>query len=319
MINRGKTAYDPNSLNANDPRQAKVAEGGFASFYERIEASKIRARSQSFTDHFSQAAMFFHSQSEFEQKHIINALRFELGKVEAKPVRERMLYLLSQIDEYLAKDVAAGLGMPVPKKIKGELNANFGADADPKDVQPEKFTGKSPDSPPLSIIRSAKPGMKTAKVAVLLADGFDEAGVDAIKQAVTAAGGMAKVIAPHGGTVTGAGGTELPVDFSLPTVASVLFDAVYVAGGEQSVETIGVETRAIEFVEEAYKHCKAIAGTGAAVVFLKATRVSAGIADQDVAVCIGEDSGADAVASAFVEAISQHRNWDREAKTLPNG
>lgn len=319
MINRGKTAYDPNSLSSGDPRQAKVAEGGFASFAERIEASKIRARSTSFTDHFSQAAMFFRSQSEIEQKHMINALRFELGKCETIAVRERVVYMLSQIDDDLARQVAIGLGLKVPKKIDGYLNANVGADTDPAELQPTKAASESPDSPELSIVRSAKPGMKTAKIAILLADGFHESSVDAIKQAITSAGGMAKIIAPHSGGVTGENGTAIPVDFSLPTVASVLFDAVYLPGGIKSLKTLSDEGRAVEFVEEAYKHCKAIAATGDAVEFLKTTRVSQGITDQDAAVIVGSDESAQEVGSQFVQAISQHRNWEREGKTLKNG
>lgn len=318
MINRGKTAYDPNSLGGNDPQQAKRADGGFTSFMERIDSRKVRARSKSFTDHFSQAAMFFRSQTEVEQQHIVNALRFELGKCETAAVRERMLYLLSQIDVGLANNVAAGLGVKVPKKIESFLNLNVGADADPKEVQPVKFEGETPDSARLSIIRSAKPGMATAKVAILLADGFEETAVGIFSKAILSAGGQAKIIALHGGTVTGDAGGELAVDFSLPTVASVLFDAVYVAGGEASVELLRAEPRAIEFVEEAFKHCKAIAATGAAVEFLMSTKVAAGITAADPAVPTGDDNQAANISKKFVEAVSQHRNWSREPSTLPN-
>jgi catalase len=316
MINRGTTSYDPNTLGGGAPRQVKVVEGGFASYAERIDAAKIRARSRSFTDHFSQAAMFFHSQSPIEQRHIINALRFELGKCSRQAVRERVLFLLSQIDDDLAASVATGLGLEVPKRIEGPLNQNFGADADPKTVQPKKFTGEPHDSPALSIVRSAKPGMQTAKVAVLLANGFDDAALKAVTKSIDSAGGEAKIIAPHGGSVTGANGSELPVDFSLPTVASVLFDAVLVVGGNECVAALGADPRAIEFVEEAHKHCKAIAATDDGADFLRSTRVAASLNDSDPAVVVGS---AKSVATAFVEAISQHRNWNRESKTLPNG
>jgi len=227
-----------------------------------------------------------------------------------------MLFLLSQIDGGMAEMVAEGLGMPVPRKIDGYLNQNFGADADPKAVQPRKFTGEPQDSPPLSIARSAKPGMKTAKVAMLLADGFDESSLKTVSQAIAAAGGESKVVALHGGTVRSAKGTERAVDFSLPTVCSVLFDAVYVVGGESCVKALQTNSRAIEFVEEAHKHCKAIAATDNAIEFLQSTRVGPSIADEDPAVVTGP---AKSVAPAFVDAISQHRNWEREKKTLPNG
>jgi catalase len=318
MINRGRTAYDPNTLGGGDPRQAKVVEGGFASFEERIDATKVRARSLSFTDHFSQAAMFFHSQSPIEQRHIVNALRFELGKCETRSVRERVLFLLSHIDDGLAADVAKGLGVKVPKKIDGYLNSNVGADADPKPLQPKKFTGKPIDSAALSIIRTAKPGMQTAKIAMLAADGFDGPALSAVKQLLVAAGGMPKIIAPHGGTVADADGNDVPVDFSLPTVASVLFDAVYVAGGKGSAEILAGETRAVEFVEEAFKHCKAIAATAEGAEVLKATRVGSAI-ESDPAVIVGEKTAAKKVGTAFVRAISQHRNWEREGEVLKIG
>jgi catalase len=161
--------------------------------------------------------------------------------------------------------------------------------------------------------------MQTAKVAVLLADGFDGSAVALMTRAVKAAGGMAKIVAPHGGTVTGEDGKELAVDFSLPTVCSVLFDAVYVAGGEASAQTLRNETRAIEFIEEAYKHCKAIAATGAGRKVIAASRAEAGLDGEDLAVVAMEDGGASKVASAFIKAISAHRNWDRELETLKIG
>ncbi|MFN8389961.1 MAG: catalase [Bdellovibrionota bacterium] len=316
-IDRGKTSYGPNTLGANDPHQAKVADGGFASYGERIDAAKIRARSQSFTDHFSQAAMFFHSQSEIEQRHIVNALRFELGKCANAGVRERMLFVLSQIDGDLAKEVAVGLGLSVPKKIDGFLNANVGADTDPKRLQPKKFSGEAPDSPPLSIVRSMKPGLKTAKIAILLADGFDTKEVKVVSEAVAAAGGLPKIIAPHGGTVASANGTELSVDFSLPTVASVLFDALFVAGGKGVMQVLGSDSRALEFVEEAFKHCKAIGAVNDGVELIKLTRAVAGLEEKDPWLVTGTD--AKQVAAAFVKQASLHRNWEREQKVLPNG
>src|SRR4029453_19462008 len=102
--------------------------GGFTSYAERIDAQKIRERSPSFHDHFSQARLFFNSQSEPEQNHIINALRFELGKVETPAIRERMLGLLAQVDKTLVSRVAEGLGVPVPRKPDKPLNMSVPAD-----------------------------------------------------------------------------------------------------------------------------------------------------------------------------------------------
>ncbi|RYG28026.1 MAG: catalase, partial [Chitinophagaceae bacterium] len=114
-INRGKTSYGPNGIAANDPKQAKASEGGFVSYNERIDARKIRARSRSFFDHFSQARLFFNSQSDAEKNHIIDALSFELGKVKGVEIRSRMLALLAQIDKGLAAEIAFALGLHIPE------------------------------------------------------------------------------------------------------------------------------------------------------------------------------------------------------------
>src|SRR3984885_11683409 len=108
-INQGKSSYNPNSIGGGCPFQAKMAEGGFTSHTERIDAVKVRARSRSFFDHFSQATLFFNSQSEAEKNHLVNALRFELGKLTIPAIRERMVGLLTQVDKTLAAQVAEGL------------------------------------------------------------------------------------------------------------------------------------------------------------------------------------------------------------------
>jgi catalase len=128
-VNRGQTSYEPNSLRGGCPFQAGADMSGFTSYAERIDAQKIRARSASFFDHFSQATLFFNSQTEPEQNHIVNALRFELGKVETPHIRERMLFLLAQVDKTLANRVAEGLGANVPAKLDKPMNMSFPADA----------------------------------------------------------------------------------------------------------------------------------------------------------------------------------------------
>src|SRR5687768_72775 len=139
-INRGQTSYEPNSLKGGCPFQAGADMSGFTSFAERIDSEKIRARSASFFDHFSQATLFFNSQSEPEKGHIIRALRFELGKVETPGIRERMLFLLAEVDKGLANSVAEGLGLTVPAKLDKPMNMSFPADGDPKKFQPKHVT-----------------------------------------------------------------------------------------------------------------------------------------------------------------------------------
>src|SRR3569623_1686307 len=323
-INRGRVAYDPNSLGGGCPFQAKMAEGGFASYAERIDASKVRARSASFFDHFSQARLFFNSQSVPEQNHIVNALRFELGKVETPAIRERMVYLLAQVDKGLANRVAEGLGIAVPAMIDGPVNQSIPADANPNDVQPKPVAKDVGTSPALSMANGPKDTIKPRKIAVLAADGFDAATLSAITKALTAAGAQVKLVAPRLGMLKGVNGDELKIDFSLLTSASVLFDALYVAGGEASVTTLKREAKALHFINEAYLHCKAIAATGAGVDLVNASHVGARLGDANAGkpkdvmvnegVVLSREAPPAKVAAEFIKAIAEHRRWSREMK-----
>ncbi len=308
-INKGKTSYSPNAIGNNDPRQAKTAEGGFASYPERIAASKVRARSKSFFDHFSQATLFFNSQSDPEKNHIVDALSFELGKVKTVAIRERMLYFLSQIDSSLATQVAYALGLHIPKKLDNELNQNVPADGNPEDYASTKAKSSIDKSEALSMANTIKDSIKTRKVAILAADGVDGKSLSAIKTAVEDAGGVVEVIAPRLGYITSANNEKIHVDESLLTAASVLFDAVYVPSGTNSVATLEAEGDAIHFLNEAFKHCKPIAAHEQAQQVLEATYFSKKVAN-DVGVIVG--SNAQQLATQFIDAIKQHRFWERE-------
>ncbi len=324
-VNRGQTSYEPNTLKGGCPFQAGVDMGGFASYAERIDAKKVRARSASFFDHFSQATLFFNSQSGPEKGHIIRALRFELGKLETPAIRERMLVLLAQVDKGLANSVAEGLGMKVPAKLDKPLNMSIPADGDPRKFQPKKVTQAIEASPTLSMVNNPnfpKGTIKTRRIAVLLADGFDAAAVAEMTRALLKAGATAKTIAPRLGVVTGANGAELKVDCSFLTGSSVLFDAVYIPGGDRSIEKLMQVPEAQEFVSEAFKHCKAIAASDAGVELLTSSlagKLAAEAPGKQVAVSqgvvISREAKPSAVAKAFIEAIAQHRHWERENST----
>lgn len=321
-INHGRVSYEPNSLGGGCPFQAKMMEGGFGSYAEKIDAQKVRARSESFFDHFSQAALFFNSQSEPEKDHIVSALRFELGKVETVAIRERMVYMLAQVDKSLANRVAEGLGMSVPSKIEGPLNQSVPADANVKQYQPKPANKEVGTSPALSMANTAKDSIKTRKIAVLAADGVDDAALGAMKKALMKAGAMVKIVAPRLGTLKGMSGEEVQIDFSLLTSSSVLFDALYIPGGEKSIKALKREADAIHFINEAYKHCKAIAATGKGVELLKASYVGdisesedgKSPFDAEEGVIASQDNRTGKVATEFIKAIAQHRHWSREKK-----
>jgi catalase len=322
-INKSKAPYDPNTLGGGCPFQAGKDLSGFVSHAEKIDAVKVRERSKSFHDHFTQARLFYMSQTDIEKQHIIRAFRFELGKVELPEIRERMLVILSEVDTGLAQRVAEGLGLPVPASTGKPLNQSVPADTDINEVQPGKAKKDSKVSAALSIILSApKDNIKTRKVAILAADGCADEDLNVMVDALTSAGANAKIVGPRLGYLTTNAGNQVKIHFSLLTASSVLFDAVYVAGGKSSVDAFKSHPAAQEFVFEAYKHCKAIAATGSGVELLEAARISDRIPSEpksgkDEAVIIGADGSAARVASEFVAAIGKHRNWDRERWLQP--
>ncbi|MEJ7673492.1 MAG: catalase [Chitinophagaceae bacterium] len=316
-INKGKVSYNPNAIGGGFPVQAKASEGGFVSFPERIDARKIRERSPSFFDHFSQAKLFFNSQSEPEKNHLTDALCFELGKVEAVEIKERMLYLLTQIDDGLAGAVAYSLGLHIPKSLETPLNQSIPADGDPEKFRSIVREGSLEKSEALSMKNTIKDSIRTRKVALLAADGVNENNLMAIIDSLTKEGAMVDVVAPKLGFITGENDTKIPVYKSFLTTASVLYDAVYVPGGTNSVATLEAEADAVHFLNEAFKHCKAIAADKQALQVLKATYFGRKLPEDNSdetammeGVIISNDINT--LSNQFIAAIAQHRFWERE-------
>jgi len=316
-INKGQSSYHPNSLGGGCPFQAKQAEGGFASYAERIDSKKIRERSKSFRDHFSQATLFFNSQSEPEKNHIVDALTFELGKVETVAIRSRMLGILSRIDKGLAQQVAYGLGLSVPAHPEEPMNHSIPADGDPKNYQPIKVKPSLERSEALSMAGTPKDSIRTRKIAILVADGVDAKSVSAMQKALAAEGAVSEVIAPRLGEVTAENDQAVPVNKSFLTAASVLYDAVYVPGGTNSVATLAAEPDALHFLNEAFKHCKAIAADEDALQVLLETYFAAKLPkDRSEETVLQEgiviNPDLKEVVRLFIVAIAQHRFWERE-------
>jgi len=317
QINTGSVSYNPNSLGGGCPFQAKMTQGGFASYAERIDAKKVRERSRSFMDHFSQARLFFNSQSEPEKEHLINALRFELGKVSVVEIRERMLNILLQIDRKLASAVAEALGLSLSKKGNGQLNHSVPADADPKAYESINKKMAIDKSAALSMANSPKGNIVSRKVAILAADGVNGKSLSTVQAALVKAGAVTAVIAPHLGTITSEESGLIEVNESFLSAASVLYDAVYVPGGKASVSAVSSESNAIHFLNQAFKHCKAIAADTDALEVLQKTyfadQVKEDPKDESVimdGVIIGTNPAK--ISKEFITAIGQHRFWERE-------
>lgn len=291
-IDKGRTSYEPNSIDGGWPKETPPAarDGGFESYQERIDAHKIRQRSDSFGDHFSQARLFFQSMSPTEQQHIIKAYSFELGKVEREAIRAREVNeILANIDLKLAAAVAANLGLPAPTagtvQVKGPTPAQ---------------------SPALSQMNHpGSVGIKGRKVALLVAEGVDGAEVDRLVKAFEAQSARILVLGPTSAPVTTAQGQTLPVDASMEGMPSVMVDGLWVPAGKAALEALGKSGLAKHYLLEAYKHLKpmGLARDGKALLDALGLKEDAGL-------LLGDDQAA---VDAFVKALEQHRVWAREA------
>jgi catalase len=327
-VNPGRVAYQPNSLAGGCPFQSRATEGGFQSFPEGMTEVKSRARGPKFFDHFSQARQFYISQTSVEKKHIAKALQFELGKVETAAIRTRMLGLLLRVDEELAKTVAAGLGMKPEPIADADVNHGVPADAKAGEYKSLPTRWDVAESPALSMLKHKSPGIASMKVAVIVADGFDEAAYSALVKNLAAHKAEAKVVGAQLGTIAANKGQGVRADFSLETTTSVVFDAVFVPGGEASVRILETEANALRFVAEAFRHCKAVGLAGEARQLLEgagllrvlakdldAKALESGQAMNLDGLLLGADGAA--VSKAFVEAMHGYRFWIREEKPQP--
>lgn len=314
-INKGKSSYHPNSLGGGCPFQAGKMDGGFTSYPERIDAHKIRERSESFFDHFSQAKLFFNSQSDAEKDHIIDAFSFELGKVQTVAVRERMLRILTHVDKGLAEQVAYALGLHIPKDSEELLNQSIPADADPVRYQPVDKESAIASSDALSMAGTVKDTIRTRQIAILAADGVEADSVNIVRSTLLKEGAVVEIIAPRQGFIVAENDEQIPVTHSFLTTASVFYDAVYVPAGTNSVASLEADPDAIHFLNEAFKHCKAIAADQQAMQVLEATYFGKKIPEdagtrEEEGIVINDKL--EQLTRKFIKAIAQHRFWERE-------
>jgi catalase len=278
----GRVAYEPNSLSTESPRETPTC--GFHSAAVTETGEKGRIRAASFADHYSQARMFYISQTAYEQAHIASALVFELSKVEHVHVRDAIVGHLRHIEEALAKRVALGLG----------LDKLPDAPAAAMPVQEMK------PSPALQIIGKMQDTLKGRAIGILIANGSDGAVIEQIRKAATDVGAAVKIVAPNVGDVKLAAGLKLTADGQLAGSPSVLFDAVAIILSDEGVKALSIESAAIDFVRDAFGHLKAIAVDKGGQALLKIANVG-----QDVGVLDANDK------EAFI-AAAKTRQWNRE-------
>jgi len=287
---KGRANYEPNSWGpvAGGPREDPL--GGLASFAAEADGPKQRLRPESFSDHYSQARQFFISQTPVEQKHIGDALTFELSKCERPDIRLRIVAHLRNIDETLAAKVADGLGESLPPAAAAARPTRM--DLDP--------------SPALSIVANGPDGFAGRKLGILVTDGADRALYDGLVDAVTEAGGVYEVVAPKIGGVTLSDGARLEARHKIDGGPSVLFDAVAVIPSVEGASMLAKDGPSRDFVSDAFAHCKFIGLSDGGDALLAA----AGLAERRDAGCVSLTAAGDA--EAFIAACEPLRLWSRE-------
>ncbi|KQS92442.1 catalase [Chryseobacterium sp. Leaf394] len=309
QIAKGKVSYEPNSMGGGCPYQAMMSEGGFDTYGERISGTKIRARSESFVEHYSQAKLFYNSQSEPEKTHLQKALVFELSKVTIPAIRERMVSQLNFINKDLAKMVAEKVGVEV--KTLEQPNGSIPADADPEALQSEERETSLNSSDALSMKNTVKDSVESRIIAFLVADGCNAARVSELKSKLESKGATVQFVAPEMAPVKSDDGTELTPKHSISSTMSVCFDAVYIAAGSASTQQWlqpDYKNSVVEFVNEAYRHCKAVFFDKETDALFDKTDLTDFHSD-DPAVISAKKNDSD---DSFITAIASHRVWEFE-------
>jgi catalase len=288
-VPKGRANYEPNSLAAHGEDGGPRESGsGFATTNAATGADecgdKLRVRADTFADHFSQARLFYLSQTESEQAHIASSFVFELSKVGLlDQVPARMVANLRNVDEDLAKRVAAGLGIGLPKRAK--------AAKEPVDMAP---------SDALSIHKNMKPTLEGRAVGILIADGTDAEQLKIVKEAVTKAKGKVVIVAPKVGGAKLSDGSLQKADGQLVGSPSQIFDAVAIILSEEGCAAMMKEAAAVQWAMDAFGHLKAIGASTAVQPLLQKAGIEA-------------DEGVTDLGAAFVSAAGL-RFYAREPK-----
>jgi catalase len=297
-VDKGPVSYSPNSIGGGCPYVASAADGGFEHYAEKVEGRKIRERSVTFSDHFTQASLFYNSMSEAEKKHIIKAFRFELGKCESKEVRKAVVDVFNNVDGDMAEQVAMGIGVEPPAEKKGRASDRT--------------------SRGLSQTQTIFPGIKTRKIAAVIAKGYNHAELMQVKEGLMAEGCTLEVVSKMLGMIQSSTGEETEAVKNYETTASVLYDGIYIPGG-QHIEALRKQGDALHFINENFRHCKPIGATSEGVDFFMSTDIKGVSLSEDSVisekgVVTSRNAAIDQFLDQFKEAIKVHRHWEREEK-----
>ena len=295
-INKGRVSYFPNRLGNGCPMHSPEAAMAFASYPQQVDGEKIRKRSASFSDHFSQATQFWNSMADWEREHIASAFSFELNNVESEEVRHHVLNeLIVNIANELAEAVSAQTGI----KIEPIGTPDKPTPSAPSPSGPLRKDAKDLSSPALSQDRPGET-IKGRKIAILGAKGIDSKQLKMIKDKCAEKEALVELIASHGGTIEDSAGRPEKVNRAAPNAPSVIYDAVIVLEA-QSGNAIATPLAA-QFIKEAYRHGKPIAAIGAGSALFEALQITLAAAGSGV-----HTGKPEAVVDSLLKSLLQHR------------
>jgi catalase len=156
------------------------------------------------------------------------------------------------------------------------------------------------------------PVLASRRVAVLAGDGLDEEQLEAVRRVLQAEGAQVDVVSNRTGVLRGLSGGQIEVDHHWLDMPSVMFDAVYIPGGQGSVDALKNDPDAVTFVQEAYEHGKSLAATGQGVGLLNEVMpIHAGEAPGPGIVTDDLAQALESLAADFIAAIIKDRHWRR--------
>ncbi|WP_445489115.1 catalase [Niallia sp. 03133] len=273
-IHHGQTSYHNNSLNNNQPEPVPKEKGGYEHYQEKMDGRKVRGRSESFLDFYSQAKLFYNSLAPYEQQHIRDALSFELGKCKSMNVKNNAIVVLNHIDRQIAAEVSDTIGAVLPEE-------NHEVKSDKKSPALSMAnTNRKPDTKTVAILLNGKADAEhlTKWLKTLAQHKVNYSIVDKKVHAIN---------------------ETLQVTDTYDTADSSLFDAAILVSSESSIAA-----PALEFIEMTYKHFKPLAISITLPESLTQSRVKieeAGVYD------LSNKTIAD-----FIEGITQGRFWERK-------
>jgi catalase len=295
-IHKGKVAYFPNGLQSNTPSMVDADKGGYIEYPEKINnVTKIRGRSSKFFDFYSQAQLYYNSLTDAEKQQLVDGARFEIGKSKSMDVRKRMINVLNHVDNRFARRVAYAIGVELPDKVVENKNQTT------EGISIEKYPKAD--------------NIKTRTVAILTAPGSNTDEARAMYDFLKSKGAYPGFVGLHLGTQDG-----LNITDTYMSTASVLWDAVYVPGGNKSLSVMTARTSFFPydepkmFIFDAFRHGKPIAASSEGVNLLKYAGIDVpepnenGTSEKDGVIVSNDELGAE---NPFEKALIQQRFWVR--------